>query len=73
MPFIPTLQYVKHGRVAILNFTALYSVMQQTVIEYGRTGHVAQMGEKRNAYKFWLGSLKKRNNSDVDGMIFSRI
>jgi hypothetical protein len=36
------------------------------------TGHVARMGEMRNAYKFWSGNLRVRDHSEdlgVDGRI----
>jgi hypothetical protein len=33
------------------------------------TGHVASMGEMRNAYKFWLGNLKGRDHSEDFGVL----
>jgi hypothetical protein len=40
-----------------------------------RAGHVACMGERRNAYNFWFGSLRERahlEDPDIDGRIILR-
>jgi hypothetical protein len=54
-----------HGTYASQNIIKV--IIQK---EYGMSGHVAGMGQMRNAYKIWLEDLKRKDHAQdlgVDG------